>query len=133
MTRTELAEVHMDGVFDGRNGALEKFNPLASWRSADVWDYIRDSQVPTIHCTSKAMCLLAVNHTRPVAPHEHERAGRVVGKCYPQVRVTSPDLIAHGWYLCGSVVFANSSSRSLRVLQANASCTIHSSNVAQTI
>ncbi|MNG11627.1 Thioredoxin-dependent 5'-adenylylsulfate reductase [compost metagenome] len=54
-----------------------KFNPLASWTSEDVWQYIRDNDViynplhdrnyPSIGCT---------HCTRPVAEGEDPRAGR---------------------------------------------------------
>ena len=77
VTRTELAEVHMDGVFDGRNGDLEKFNPLANWRSADVWDYIHARQVPYNPLHEQGFISIGCEPcTRAVAPHKHERAGR---------------------------------------------------------
>ena len=63
-------------VFDPVHG-IEKFNPLADWREAEVWSYIRAFGVPynplydqgyrSIGC---APC------TRPVAPDEDVRAGR---------------------------------------------------------
>jgi phosphoadenosine phosphosulfate reductase len=62
--------------FDPVHG-IEKFNPLADWREAEVWSYIRAFGVPynplydqgyrSIGC---APC------TRPVAPDEDVRAGR---------------------------------------------------------
>ncbi|MBV8889844.1 MAG: phosphoadenylyl-sulfate reductase [Alphaproteobacteria bacterium] len=62
--------------WDSENG-LHKFNPLADWSEADVWDYIRQHEVPysalhdqgypSIGC---APC------TRAVMPGEDIRAGR---------------------------------------------------------
>ena len=99
VTRTELAEVHMDGVFDGRNGALEKFNPLANWRSADVWDYIRDRQVPYNPLHEQGYVSIGCEPcTRAVAPHEHERAGRWwwESATHKECGLHRQNLIAHG-------------------------------------
>ena len=70
--RAELAEHE----FDAGHG-LEKFNPLAAWTEAAVWDYLRAHRVPfnrlyehgyrSIGC---APC------SRPVLPGEEVRAGR---------------------------------------------------------
>ncbi|MEO7493579.1 MAG: phosphoadenylyl-sulfate reductase [Massilia sp.] len=71
-TRTELA-IEEDDAAHG----MTKFNPLADWSEADVWNYIRDHNVPynalhdqgfpSIGC---APC------TRAVQPGEDVRAGR---------------------------------------------------------
>jgi phosphoadenosine phosphosulfate reductase len=62
--------------FDETHGAI-KFNPLASWSETEVWDYLRERDVPynrlydhgyrSIGC---APC------TRPTLPTEDVRAGR---------------------------------------------------------
>jgi phosphoadenosine phosphosulfate reductase len=72
VTRKALAQRQWD---DERG--LSKFNPLADWSEADVWDYLRtfdvpynelhDRQYPSIGC---APC------TRAIAPGEDVRAGR---------------------------------------------------------
>lgn len=72
VTRTD---VHVE-TFDAANN-LMKFNPLAAWRDADVWEYIRanhvpynalhDRHYPSIGC---APC------TRAIAAGEDIRAGR---------------------------------------------------------
>jgi phosphoadenosine phosphosulfate reductase len=59
---------------------LVKFNPLAQWKTEDVWTYIKlyevpynplhDQNYPSIGCT---YC------TRPVQPGEDPRAGRWAG------------------------------------------------------
>jgi phosphoadenosine phosphosulfate reductase len=72
VTRASLAPRE----FDAERG-LEKFNPLADWSEAEVWDYIRAHDVPynelhdrfypSIGC---APC------TRAITPGEDPRAGR---------------------------------------------------------
>jgi phosphoadenosine phosphosulfate reductase len=71
-TRVQLAERE----FDAAHG-LEKFNPLAAWSEAEVWEYVHAHRVPynplydqgyrSIGC---APC------TRPVVAGEDARAGR---------------------------------------------------------
>jgi phosphoadenosine phosphosulfate reductase len=70
--RAQLAEREFDAAY-----GLEKFNPLAGWTEAAVWDYLRLYRVPynclydqgyrSIGC---APC------SRPVLPSEDVRAGR---------------------------------------------------------
>lgn len=72
VTRAELAPREWDAQWN-----VEKFNPLADWSEADVWDYIRGRDVPynelhdrfypSIGC---APC------TRAITPGEDLRAGR---------------------------------------------------------
>ncbi|GGA04741.1 phosphoadenosine phosphosulfate reductase [Paenibacillus marchantiophytorum] len=71
-TRANAKKVEYDVKF-----GLIKFNPLASWTTDDVWNYIRENNViynplhdrnfPSIGCT---------HCTRPVADGEDPRAGR---------------------------------------------------------
>jgi phosphoadenosine phosphosulfate reductase len=71
-TRAQLAERE----FDAAHG-LQKFNPLAAWSEAEVWEYVHANRVPynplydqgyrSIGC---APC------TRPVVAGEDARAGR---------------------------------------------------------
>jgi len=71
-TRAQLAEREFDAAHD-----LEKFNPLAAWSEAEVWEYVHAHRVPynplydqgyrSIGC---APC------TRPVVAGEDARAGR---------------------------------------------------------
>lgn len=71
-TRANAKKVEYDVKF-----GLIKFNPLASWTSEDVWNYIRENNIiynplhdrnyPSIGCT---------HCTRPVAEGEDPRAGR---------------------------------------------------------
>lgn len=74
-TRANAKKVEYDVKF-----GLVKFNPLASWTSEDVWNYIRtnniiynplhDNNYPSIGCS---------HCTRQVMPGEDPRAGRWAG------------------------------------------------------
>ncbi len=76
-TRAEIPVVQLDPGFGRQRNRLVKFNPLANWTSAQVWQHIMAYQTPynplhdqgfkSIGC---APC------TRPTHPGEHERAGR---------------------------------------------------------
>lgn len=76
-TRTDVPHEQIDTAFSTGEHQIVKFNPLAMWQSSDVWSYIRENDVPynplhdqgfkSIGC---APC------TRPIEPHEPERAGR---------------------------------------------------------
>ena len=77
-TRAAISVVQKDSGFVGATPKpLVKFNPLANWTSAQVWNYIQTHEVPynplhdggfkSIGC---APC------TRATHPGEHERAGR---------------------------------------------------------
>lgn len=73
VTRSDVKPFELDAL----HGGIVKINPLANWRSDDVWKYIRKNGVPynklhdhgypSIGC---APCTRAVN------PGEDERAGR---------------------------------------------------------
>jgi phosphoadenosine phosphosulfate reductase len=72
-SRTNIRKVEIDHD----HGAIVKLNPLAEWTEAEVWDYVREREVPyhalydrgykSIGC---APC------TRATAPDEPGRAGR---------------------------------------------------------
>ena len=76
-TRAEIPVVQLDSGFGRADRPLVKFNPLANWTSAQVWQHITSYQAPynplhdqgfkSIGC---APC------TRATHPGEHERAGR---------------------------------------------------------
>jgi len=76
-TRQDITEVQVDGVFSAPGHPLIKFNPLLNWKSAQVWDYIEAHQVPYNPLHSKGFVSIGCEPcTRPILPHEHERAGR---------------------------------------------------------
>lgn len=77
ITRSGLPVEQEDHTFSTPSHALVKFNPLANWRSADIWDYIRQHDVPynTLH-DQGFLSIGCQPCTRPVGPHQHERDGR---------------------------------------------------------
>ncbi len=76
-TRTAVPVAQNDRAFSAPGHPLVKFNPLANWTATQVWDYIRDYQVPFNELHERGFRSIGCEPcTRPVAPHEHERAGR---------------------------------------------------------
>lgn len=62
--------------FDSANG-LEKFNPLANWKEADVWEYIRSLNVPYNALHDRGYPSIGCEPcTRAIKPGEDVRAGR---------------------------------------------------------
>jgi phosphoadenosine phosphosulfate reductase len=72
VTRTELSHVEWDDA----NG-LVKLSPLATWSRADVWDHIREHELPynKLHDVGYASIGCAPC-SRAIRPYEDERAGR---------------------------------------------------------
>ena len=76
-TRTEVPVVQEDGGFSTADHMLVKFNPIASWSSADVWRYIRANNVPFNTLHERGYTSIGCEPcTRPVLPNQHERDGR---------------------------------------------------------
>lgn len=77
VTRSDVPTEQDDAAFSSVDHKVVKFNPLAGWTSADVWDYIRAHGVPynPLH-DAGFMSIGCEPCTRPVGPHEHERNGR---------------------------------------------------------
>ncbi|WP_199616511.1 phosphoadenylyl-sulfate reductase [Paenibacillus alkalitolerans] len=74
-TRANAKKVEYDVKF-----GLVKFNPLASWTTEDVWDYIRANDVPYNPLHDRNFPSIGCEYcTRPVAPGEDPRAGRWSG------------------------------------------------------
>ncbi len=77
VTRTDVPLAQHDKAFSSAEHSIEKFNPLANWRSEDVWRYIRTENVPYNALHDQGFVSIGCEPcTRAVAPHEHERAGR---------------------------------------------------------
>ena len=72
VTRVDVPKVEWDVA----NG-LVKFNPLAEWSHDDVWNYIRDHNVPYNALHDRGYPSIGCGPcTRAVQPGEPERAGR---------------------------------------------------------
>jgi phosphoadenosine phosphosulfate reductase len=70
--RAQLAEREFDRVH-----GLEKFNPLAAWGEADVWQYVHEHRVPYNRLYDQGYRSIGCAPcTRPVRPSEDLRAGR---------------------------------------------------------
>ncbi|GAB6046560.1 phosphoadenylyl-sulfate reductase [Methyloparacoccus murrellii] len=77
LTRTALHEVEYDQAFGGEGHVLVKFNPLAGWTSAQVWDHIEAYDVPFNELHRKGYASIGCEPcTRPILPNQHEREGR---------------------------------------------------------
>ncbi len=76
-TRANVAIIEQDRAFSTAEQPLIKFNPLANWRSGQVWDYIKKHNVPynTLH-EQGYISIGCEPCTRPTLPNQHERAGR---------------------------------------------------------
>jgi phosphoadenosine phosphosulfate reductase len=76
-TRSNIALAEEDTSFTGLNGPLAKYNPLANWTSAQVWEYIRMFDVPYNPLHAKGFVSIGCQPcTRATLPNQHEREGR---------------------------------------------------------
>ena len=74
-TRANVPVIQKDPTFG--TGNLIKFNPLANWTSKQVWDYIRENNVPYNKLHEKGFVSIGCEpYTKPVLPGQHEREGR---------------------------------------------------------
>jgi phosphoadenosine phosphosulfate reductase len=75
-TRADVPLVQLD-TNQGADGRILKVNPLAEQSLADVWQYLRDEQVPYNPLHEQGFVSIGCEPcTRPPRPGEHERAGR---------------------------------------------------------
>ncbi|MEM9926799.1 MAG: phosphoadenylyl-sulfate reductase [Cyanobacteria bacterium P01_D01_bin.50] len=76
-TRNSVPVIQVDTAFSSDERTLIKFNPLANWTSAQVWQYIRANEVPYNKLHNKGFISIGCEPcTRPVLPNQHERLGR---------------------------------------------------------
>lgn len=76
-TRNHIPVIQADHGFSGPNKTLIKYNPLANWSSADVWNYIRMMEIPYNKLHERGFISIGCEPcTRPVLPQQHEREGR---------------------------------------------------------
>ncbi len=74
-TRANVPVIQKDPTFG--TGKLVKFNPLANWTSKQVWDYIRENNVPYNKLHEKGYVSIGCEPcTKPILPGQHEREGR---------------------------------------------------------
>ncbi len=66
-------------AWDKRFG-LWKLNPLADWSERDIWNYLRENQIPYNPLHDKGYPSIGCTHcTKPVAPGASPREGRWAG------------------------------------------------------
>jgi phosphoadenosine phosphosulfate reductase len=76
-TRAQVPIAEIDSAFSSHHGPLVKFNPLANWSSQQVWNYIRENDVPFNALHERGFISIGCEPcTRPVLPGQHEREGR---------------------------------------------------------
>jgi len=76
-TRQRIPVIQKDNAFSTDERTLIKFNPLSLWSSKQVWQYIRDNNVPFNELHSKGFASIGCEPcTRAILPNQHEREGR---------------------------------------------------------
>tara|TARA_R110002072_G_scaffold48681_1_gene133009 strand:- start:23504 stop:24232 length:729 start_codon:yes stop_codon:yes gene_type:complete len=76
-TRNAVPVIEKDAAFSSADKNFYKFNPLANWTSAQVWEYIRSNDVPFNALHEQGFSSIGCEPcTRPVLPNQHEREGR---------------------------------------------------------
>ena len=76
-TRTYIPVIQQDEFFGTPEHPLVKFNPIANWTSQQVWDYIRDNNVPYNELHEQGYISIGCEPcTKTVNPGQHEREGR---------------------------------------------------------
>lgn len=72
-TRTNIRKIELDHD----HGAIVKLNPLAEWSEEEVWDYVRDRDVPYHPLYDRGYTSIGCGPcTRPTEEGEDKRAGR---------------------------------------------------------
>ena len=72
-SRTNIRKVELDHD----HGAIVKLNPLAEWDEQDVWDYVRERDVPYHSLYDRGFTSIGCAPcTRAIQPGEASRAGR---------------------------------------------------------
>jgi phosphoadenosine phosphosulfate reductase len=76
-TRAAIPIIQEDRAFSRPGEKLIKFNPLANWTSAQVWQYIRANDVPYNELHDRGFISIGCEPcTKPLGPNQHEREGR---------------------------------------------------------
>lgn len=76
-TRLGVPVIEHDTAFSTAEHEIIKFNPLANWSSAEVWEYIKINNVPYNPLHEQGYTSIGCEPcTRPILPAQHEREGR---------------------------------------------------------
>ncbi len=76
-TRAAVPVVELDSAFEGQDGPLVKWNPLAASTGDYVWDSIRAFEVPYNALHERGYVSIGCEPcTRAILPGQHERDGR---------------------------------------------------------
>jgi len=76
-TRATVPVIQVDAANSTAERTLVKLNPLANWSSAEVWNYIRQNEVPYNELHERGFVSIGCEPcTRAVLPNQHEREGR---------------------------------------------------------
>lgn len=76
-TRADVPVIQLDRTFGSPDKPLVKFNPLSHWTSQQVWQYIREHDVPYNELHDRGFVSIGCEPcTRPTNPSQHEREGR---------------------------------------------------------
>lgn len=76
-TRAAIPVIQDDRAFARPGERLIKFNPLANWTSAQVWQYIRANNVPYNPLHDRGYISIGCEPcTKALGPNQHEREGR---------------------------------------------------------
>lgn len=78
--REQTAQRAQANILELQSNGLVKINPLLNWTKQDLWQYIRDHNLPLHPLFAKGyLSVGCVPCTGPVSPGEGERAGRWPG------------------------------------------------------
>jgi phosphoadenosine phosphosulfate reductase len=76
-TRSQIPVIEFDPKLASRERRLVKFNPLANWSRAVLWNYIRKHRVPFHPLHQRGYASIGCQPcTRPILPGQQEREGR---------------------------------------------------------
>ena len=76
-TRTNIRKIEIDHDHD----AIVKLNPLAEWTEGEVWEYVRDNEVPTHALYERGFTSIGCAPcTRAIAPGEAAAPGAGGGR-----------------------------------------------------
>jgi len=76
-TRQDLPEIEIDTTFSTPEHRIVKFNPISTWTSQKIWDYIEAYDVPYNDLHKRGFRSIGCEPcTRPTLPNQQEREGR---------------------------------------------------------